>query len=133
MSDDKPISYDELVHRIHTLPATWVPAVLRHLVERAIEVRAFREPDGLERFVTSTANKAMAVVPTDLTLPPEQDEPIVIGASPTPAGMTDLRGMACPRCNGAALADRLVSDEVSCPKCGYQVKRFQPMPQSDQG
>lgn len=51
------VSYDDLEAALRTIPATMVPALLRVLVVRAVEVKVF-QPGGLMNFVERAAGSS---------------------------------------------------------------------------
>lgn len=53
----KDLSYQELEQQLQTAPLTWIPALLRALVARAVELQVFR-PGALARFVEEARSKA---------------------------------------------------------------------------
>lgn len=51
----KNLSFSQLESELSTLPPTWIPGLLRTLVQRAVQVCTFKE-GGLEYFVSNTLN-----------------------------------------------------------------------------
>lgn len=49
--------YDKLKGNLQKAPATWIPALLRVLVETAIKKKVFRDEEGIITFVQNTIDR----------------------------------------------------------------------------